>query len=303
MKALILAGTHERENKFSYKVIDSLLDIYGVSSQPQEFLGIDDARKGQLWNVSKNISVAKVVNVGPISKEYINSLESKARKEQLIDLFKAWGPDNEYQPAYSFNGISQWSSVHQKLIDESMADFYIDLHSYHKLMKGVKGTTLYINSYAKHEFDQVMIMALQEAARAKPEVYGEKNSMPLNRTVERQNSEYVQKFVEDHIDEVISLKKQIEILSSDPLPIDEMSLLKERYFALRERASKNVSGYRIYKNIIAKSNPKWSFTENTRGIELEYPNFLFEAIAWQKEQQEAVASFVAHYLEPQLKLH
>jgi len=74
-KMLVIAGTHTRESEFSHPVADIIIDQYGASvSNPQkEFVGIDEARKADLWDFGK-IAVAKIHKIGEPTTDYIAGL-------------------------------------------------------------------------------------------------------------------------------------------------------------------------------------------------------------------------------------
>ncbi|MGV8169351.1 MAG: hypothetical protein ACP5N3_04815 [Candidatus Nanoarchaeia archaeon] len=306
MKALILAGTHERENEFSYAVINLLKERYNVTAEPEEFIGIDGARKGELWNINDNISLAKVEKIGPQSEEYLNSLTEEELKSQFIFFLRRWSTvNNQYEPAYSFKNVAHLSSVHNPLFKKSKADFYIDLHSYHKTTKDVPGTTMIIMPCAKEEHVAVLSEALVDARAFASEIYGHNNYNVLPRQMAYVNRDIdVQEYVENHVDEFILPSEQKRVLGQTA-PFDEkyMEELQKTFSELELAADKALpSGDEYLKRYLIAEKPKWAlFSE--RNWNVVTPNFVFEAISWGPEQQEAVARFVVDYLEPQLRLH
>lgn len=98
-KLLVIAGTHYRENEFSHDVVDRLISHYGGTNPNQEFIGIDKARKAEIWDF-KNISVAKIYKIGNPTKTFLDTLTL----ENLLALtkYKLENQDNGAEYAENF---------------------------------------------------------------------------------------------------------------------------------------------------------------------------------------------------------
>lgn len=292
-KAVVIAGTHERETEFSYPVIDLLLKNWNITAKPREFEGEDLARKALVWDVNDSIALAKVVKTGPLSRQYVDQMPIKDRLSQIVDLSMSWSPQNHYEPAHTHKGIPQWTSVHDAIVKETGADLYFDLHSNHNLTRGLPGTLMQINSYAEERFHRIIVESLSKAQTKEPLIYGTGQKEFNLFKPKKDERELVEKRTLEALENVMPANEQVEILTTDPTKLDpnKMVNLRKLVQGIRSRVYSDMER----ESILSLGN-QWFFTKFGRKQEGVPNYFLFEAITWGQEQQRATANFISNYL-------
>jgi hypothetical protein len=297
-KVLVLGGTHEREKEFSYPVIDMLVQQLARGKAPIQIpTGEDGARRAELWDINEYLAVAKVIKTGALSAEFVKQLSAESRRWQVAELLHSWfKPDNCYEPAHTYKGIPQWTSVHRPLFHASSADFYIDLHSFHEQTFGRSGTSMQINSYAAESFHPLMSEALRAAQHSEPQVYGN-GELQLLDNLHRKRRDFISAYIRKHLDTLITLDAQLRLLVTDPRELErlEMQGFKRSLSHLEDEAESLLEEQRV-----SNWGNNWHFTA-FGGKEPNVPDyFLFEAVTWGLKQQQATARFITEYLLPTL---
>ncbi len=283
-KVLVVAGTHNRETGFSHPTADLIISHYGGSaSKPQEeFIGIDKARKAELWDFGK-IAVAKIQKIGEPAIDYIETLPP----DRLFYLarFRIQNMFSGAEVAETF-GQAQWTSVHDPLLEKSKPSFFFDLHSHHRFTEGMTGTGAYITPYARQDRGELVAKALTIAQYNEPQVYGRLDAgrCPIG---EREKEEIIVSTAQDYF----SRDELVKILAMTPK--DVHSSRKTKNFAKRlERFERGAD-----KRIAEHWGNQWYFNSNfgRYGSDV-FDNFCFEAVHWRKDNQAATARFVTRYL-------
>ncbi len=280
-KILVVAGTHYRETGFSYPTADLIIAHYGGSAfKPQEeFVGIDKSRKAKLWDFGK-IAVAKIEKIGDQSTDYLASLP----QERLfwLAVHRLQTRHNGAELAETFEHESQWTSVHDSVLEATNPLFFFDLHSYHRETDGMHGTGADIVSYARQCYSNLMSKALEAAQHEEPHVYGisGKKDCPVNISSRNAYSTMASKFTREELMDVLAVP-QGDV--SNNMLVDKFS---GKMRVLEDKAEREKSG-------------NWGNQWYLRGGRYngdEWDNFCFEAVHWQKENQKATARFVTKYL-------
>lgn len=274
-KALIIAGTHQREIGFSHSVADMIIERHGVSrSNPDRtFVGLDNAREAHMWDFG-NIVLAKIIRRGEPSQEYLSNLPV----ERLLSLavFKLQNYGNGAEYVERFDRDYQWTSVHDPLIEAVQPSFLFDLHSYHKYAEGLDGTAGYISASGNTTTDEVVKRALSDAKRISPEVYGidvDTDNTPRDSSLEIP----------------FTSQELLRIL----LTLDEAAI---KDFAQK---LKLYEGQKFRDSLVTWKS-RWDFQEARNRNSNELSNYCFEAVHWSQRQQIATADFIVNYLAPQV---
>ncbi|MCK5283014.1 MAG: hypothetical protein KAK00_06400 [Nanoarchaeota archaeon] len=303
-RALIVAGTHHRENEFSHSVADKLIEEYGKKEPDYFFRGSDNARQGRLW-LYDGIAVAKIDKVGESSTDYLQTLSH----DDLISLayFKLSHEGCEFPPSIDgrFENINQWTSVSQQLVDASEAAFYIDLHSFHAYSQ-LDGIGLYILPDAEITSTDRMNQCLDLAKTKEPQIYGSSDHNPLavqeeialnirDGEVEELSAES-KTLVKDLDDALEQLDRHqlINLLRRNVNPqlndlVSKLGRVNPKLFSYEAQATSQMA---------EKWGDLWYLADKSS------PNgrvdrFTFEAVHWKGRQQNAVVNFISKYLVQQ----
>lgn len=144
-KLLVIAGTHQRENRLSYGVVD-LIDKLRHQENKTHICGAD--------------SSAVVTDYGNLVTAKIFTSDSSVILSQ-------------YEPRW------HWTSVHGKILEQVDPLFFIDIHGWHRYGRGAENTGVYIKPHSKERYVAEIKQRLIQAQRDNPSVYGEgKNIFP-----------------------------------------------------------------------------------------------------------------------------
>lgn len=303
-RLLVIAGTHNRENEFSYSAADKLIDKYGAKEPDYVFQGSDGARQGRLW-LYDGIAIAKIDKVGETSSEYLQTLSYDELADLTYFKLSEIGCKHPSSIDSRVGNRHQWTSVTQQLIDASNANMYVDLHSYHSYSQS-EGTGLYINLNAREEAVDKMKKSLDNAKREEPEIYGLSDKNPFD---EQENiaSEICNDTVKELGAERKTLMGDLENVLKD---LDKSQLvnvlegnydpkLKDLVSNLKEVNSKVLSYEGKAISILAQRwGNLWYLVDNENRINEGINGFTFEAVHWKEEQQNAVVNFIDKYLQP-----
>ncbi|MGV8150303.1 MAG: hypothetical protein ACP5NV_01105 [Candidatus Woesearchaeota archaeon] len=281
-KLLIIAGTHQREIEFSHGVADLLLDKHGLDKKKpfDKIVGVDMATEANVW-INNDIVIAKLHahGDGEPSTEWQMKQSIETLTRLYIHKINCATQKNPPRIAEAYGGNGQWTSVHDKLIQYNDPLFFIDLHSYHINTQNTFGRGLQINSYSKKLFNPIIQKALNIAQEKHPEIYG----LP---TIPFKDSCQIKKSIENKYFSKAELVSALKENFEDELIIKKINLKKSEY---EEYANKELD--RLYSN-------GWFFVD-WGNPEPRGNYFLFEAKHWQKNQQEATATFITEYLLPE----
>ncbi|MBT3298225.1 hypothetical protein HN385_04825 [archaeon] len=311
-RILIVAGTHVRENDFSYSVADKLIARYGQKDPDQIFQGIDCARQGRLW-LYDGLAVAKIDKVGETSLGYLQTLS----REDLIKLsiFKSQHVGCKFPPSICgiFENIAQWTSVSGDLIRVSNANMYVDLHSFHAY-SNLNKTGLCVVPHSRENNFNLMKSSLDLAKKDDPEIYGvfESNFNPSEenqREIKKRYFDDSGDLYSDVANLLIGYKKSCKNIGFSLRMLDGFQLIdfligKEiQGFSEIVSNSKQVSsqlfGYEC-ESIIRLANMwgnMWYLNDQNKSHP-KLDSFTFEAVHWQDKQQNAVVNFTEKYLLP-----
>ena len=300
-RALIVAGTHYRENEFSHSVADRLIDVNGRKEPDHFFEGSDGARQGGLW-LYDGVAVAKIDRVDETSLEYLQTLSD----DDLVSLayFKLRLEGCDFPPSIDgrFGNINQWTSVSQQLVDASDAEMYIDLHSFHAYSQ-LDGTGLYVLPDAREKSVERMRKSLATAKREEPTIYGSSENNPLDNQEEialeicddkvQELSDESKRLVGDLDDALEKLDRTqlINLLSGNVDPqlrylVSNLSRVNSQLFSYEAQAT-------------SKMGERWGdlwYLVDRDSPSADLDKFTFEAVHWKGRQQDAVVNFITKYL-------
>ena len=284
-KLLVLAGTHQREIGFSHPTADLVIRKLGgsLSKPDEEVYGIDGARKGELWNLTDKLSVGKIIKIGEPSKKYFETLSYERIK--FLAKYKALTFGNGAEIAETFEHERQWTSVTSPLIDISSPSILFDLHSYHKMTRGINGTGAYINPHQNSLANYLIASALENAQNHEPKIYGDTKDKPFP----SDNKYEKRKEIEEMIINSFSREEHLALLNDVELTKRLRKRLRQAYTKADEATYKNW-GNNWYMLGDKESSAK----------DMDLSEYCFEAVAWGKEQQRATADFIVKYLVPLL---
>lgn len=278
-KVLVVAGTHQRETGFSHPTADIIISEMGGSpTKPgEELVGIDEARKAELWDFGK-LAVAKIHKIGEPCRKYLDTLPF----ERLFYLarHRAYNANSEAEFAETFENTRQWTSVHWPLLDMINPMFFLDLHSFHKYTEGISGTGAYMSIHTdKH--GKLVSDALTRAQAEEPGVYGMPGKpFPLEDIDALRERIASRTFTEDEMLEMLSIPQE-GIYSSEAF--SSFSRKVRDIDAIADDGDPHNWGNQWY------INPE-------RGETGDYANVCLEAVHWGRENQEATARFITKYL-------
>ncbi len=300
-RALIVAGTHYRENEFSHSVADRLIDVNGRKEPDHFFEGSDGARQGGLW-LYDGVAVAKIDRVDETSLEYLQTLSD----DDLVSLayFKLRLEGCDFPPSIDgrFGNINQWTSVSQQLVDASDAEMYIDLHSFHAYSQ-LDGTGLYILPNAREESVERMRKSLGSAKREEPRIYGSSKHNPLDN-----QEEIAMEICDDEVEDLSAESKKLVSDLDDTIgKLDKtqlINLLRGNVGSqLRDLISNlgrvNSQIFSYENQATAKMGERWGdlwYLVNRSAPNDRVDSFTFEAVHWKGRQQDAVVNFITKYL-------
>lgn len=298
-RTLIVAGTHERENEFSHSVADRLISHYGAKEPDHTFVGVDQARQGRLWLYDR-VAVGKIDRLGDSSEAYLQTLD-KQNLEYLAE-FRITHEGLEYPPNIDaeFEGIPQWTSVSQQLVEEAQAEIYLDLHSMHAYSQ-IDGTAMLINFSGRSEIFRLMKNALEQARTDKPEIY----KQPRGGKDEEFN-------ITEELGELIARSKRLGLELEQTLPTldkDQLIEIINGNYSVDSRIEMIANGIRKTLPALLAYEPETTMAEawgdnwllrNSRMPKIpKLDRFTFEAVHWQGRQQDAVVNFISRYLVAQ----
>lgn len=301
-KVLIVVGTHDREDEFSHSVADRLIEEYGKKEPEHTFVGVDSACQGRLW-LYEDIAVAKIDRIGKTSAEYLRTLSC----DDIVHLvrFKLEHEGCKFPPSIDgiFDGINQWTSVSQQLVDASEANVYLDLHSFHAYSQ-LDGTGLFIISHAGAESADQMKKSVDAAKKKEPEVYGtseydlvkveEEISLELYDDKAKELAEKLSAKQERLINDAL---RRMDKTSSIDLLCDNPPHHLKNLISVLCNVNSQLLAYedRILLEMGNRLGNTWSFVHRSPNGYLD--SFTFEAVHWKNRQQEAFVNFIMRYLK------
>jgi hypothetical protein len=137
-KLLVIAGTHQRENRLSYGVLDSLDS--GLDYKDQVEVNCGESR-AEINDYGKLVT-AKII----LSSDDL-SLSEEGNK-------------------------FHWTPVHTAILEQVNPLFYFDLHGWHQHGRNTGHTGAYIKPHSKVEYVDKIRKSLAGAQKDRPDIYG-----------------------------------------------------------------------------------------------------------------------------------
>ena len=301
-KCLILAGTHHRENPFTYRVADQLIARYGIKKPDYVILGKDGARRGKLW-LYDEIAVGKIEVIGECLAIYLERLDHFKRLALAISHIENLGLS--YPPCieeHFDNNGQQWTSVTEQMIKDANADITVDLHGFHEYSQK-DGNGLWIIPNAIPYNVEKFRKTLERARREHPDIYGgednglDKQIYALRTGLDDEKIEKLsmeskslfsgieKKIAEMDEQEVIAVLRR-EYPDSIKEAVSRLTEVNRELFSYEEEGTRRLA--EIWNN-------GWSFVQRSK-VTLDHDVFTFEAVHWQQRQQDAIVNFISRFL-------
>jgi hypothetical protein len=114
-----------------------------------EFLDEYKTRRAEIYD-SEKIAIAKIHPIRELPREYYETVDDESLKEYMQrKLLNVLG---KFTPALNAEGFQlkpEWTTVHEKVLKDTVPIFYIDRHSYHKQTESIDGKMLIIKVFSE----------------------------------------------------------------------------------------------------------------------------------------------------------